>query len=183
MTKIFINPGHAPNGEPDPGACNADTGLRESDVALAISQGVAKYLRNVGYEVQVLQDDSLEEICCQANGWPADLFVSIHCNSAGTDQAKGAETWYCDGSARGAKLATLIQGQLINSLSLVDRGIKDAVPHQDGLYVLTNTDMPACLVETAFISNADDEKLLADPAKQDVFARAIARGVTDYFAE
>ena len=49
---------------------------------------------------------------------------------------------------------------------------------KNGLYVLTNTDMPAVLVELAFISNEDDEKLLRN--NQDDFARAIARGVTDY---
>lgn len=29
--KVFINPGHAPNGNPDPGAVNTTTSLRESD--------------------------------------------------------------------------------------------------------------------------------------------------------
>ena len=40
--------------------------------------------------------------------------------------------------------------------------------------------MPAVLVETAFIDNAADAKLLVE--REDDFARAIARGVTDYFA-
>lgn len=44
--------------------------------------------------------------------------------------------------------------------------------------VILNTGMPAVLVELAFISNKDDEKLLINA--QDEFARAIARGVTDY---
>ena len=47
-----------------------------------------------------------------------------------------------------------------------------------GLIVLKHTDMPACLVETAFIDNDDDTALLTN--KQDDFARAIARGITDY---
>ena len=66
----------------------------------------------------------------------------------------------------------------MDSMNTVDRGIKEAVPGKNGLYVLTNTDMPAVLVELAFISNEDDEKLLRN--NQDDFARAIARGVTDY---
>lgn len=40
--------------------------------------------------------------------------------------------------------------------------------------------MPAVLVETAFIDNAADARLLVE--REDDFARAIARGVTDYFA-
>ena len=47
-----------------------------------------------------------------------------------------------------------------------------------GLMVLKHTDMPACLVETAFIDNDADAELLR--TGYDDFARAIARGVTDY---
>lgn len=64
---------------------------------------------------------------------------------------------------------------MINSLPLVDRGIKTA-----NFVVLTNTVMPAVLVETAFIDSANDAALLRD--KQDDFARAIARGVSDFYA-
>ena len=41
---VFINPGHAPNGNPDPGAVNGNTGLRECDVALAVGDLVAPQL-------------------------------------------------------------------------------------------------------------------------------------------
>ncbi|WP_215828320.1 N-acetylmuramoyl-L-alanine amidase family protein [Pelorhabdus rhamnosifermentans] len=175
--KIFVNPGHAPNGEPDAGACNSETGLRECDVVASIGPLVASYLEKVGYEVQVLQDDSLSSICSAANDWMADLFVSIHCNSAENDLVKGGETYKYYGSVEGGKLANCIQNQLVKSLPIVDRGVKEA-----GFYVIKNTNMTACLVETAFISNADDEKLLADSATQDKIAGAIARGITDYFA-
>lgn len=56
--------------------------------------------------------------------------------------------------------------------------MKIATPGINGLYVLTNTDMPAVLVELAFISNDEVEELLS--GSQDDFARAIARGITDY---
>lgn len=177
MIKIFINPGHAPNGEPDTGACNSETGLRECDVVASIGSLVASYLEKVGYEVQVLQDDSLSSICSAANDWMADLFVSIHCNSSEDDLVKGSETYKYYSSVKGGKLANCIQNQLVKSLPIVDRGVKEA-----GFYVIKNTNMTACLIETAFISNADDEKLLADPATQDRIAGAIARGITDYFA-
>lgn len=181
MSKIFINPGHAPEGNPDPGAVNALTGLRECDIALSIGLALSGYLQVAGCETVVLQNDSLESICSTANDLPADLFVSIHCNAAANPDAQGSETWYCSGSAAGERLATQIQGQLVNSLPVVDRGLKAATPRVNGLYVLSNTDMPAVLVETAFISNADDEQLLE--SKQDDFARAIARGVTDYLSQ
>lgn len=47
--------------------------------------------------------------------------------------------------------------------------------------VLRTSDMPAMLVETAFISNADEERRLVDPAFQRSLARAVLRGVDDYF--
>ncbi len=58
--KVFINPGHAPNGHPDPGAVNDNTGLRECDVALAVGDLVAHYLKTAGVGVtNVFQCDSL----------------------------------------------------------------------------------------------------------------------------
>lgn len=47
--------------------------------------------------------------------------------------------------------------------------------------VLRTSDMPAMLVETAFISNADEERRLSDPAYQRNLARAVLRGVDTYF--
>lgn len=42
--KVFINPGHAPEGNPDPGACNVYTGFRECDVAAEVGSLTAHYL-------------------------------------------------------------------------------------------------------------------------------------------
>ena len=87
--KVFLNPGHAPNGNPDPGAVNEETGLRECDVALAVSQSAASYLDAAGVETELLQSDSLYDICEAANNSNANIFVSIHCNAAEAKQANG----------------------------------------------------------------------------------------------
>ena len=162
--KVFLNPGHAPDGKPDPGAVNNETGLRECDVALAVGKSAANYLNMVGVETELLQSDSLEEICNQANASGADIFVSIHCNAADAEEANGTETWACAGSSTGSTLAGCIKSQIVNALGTTDRGVKIATP--------------AVLVELAFISNHDDEEILAN--KQDDLARAVARGITDY---
>ncbi|AIF54095.1 N-acetylmuramoyl-L-alanine amidase [Pelosinus sp. UFO1] len=175
--RITINGGHYP-GE-DSGAVGV-TGLQEAVVARDIMQRVFGYLRNVGYDVLKVQENELYQITDASNAFGADLFVSIHCNAAANTEAKGTETWYCNGSVGGERLATYIQSQIINAIGTVDRGIKNATPHVNGLYVLSNTDAVAVLVETAFISNADDEALLADESKRNQFAAAIARGITDY---
>ena len=47
--------------------------------------------------------------------------------------------------------------------------------------VLRTSDMPAMLVETAFLSNPEEEKRLVDPAFQSRVARAVLDGVNTYF--
>ena len=94
--RVYINPGH--DIVYDPGAVNMTTGLREADVAAAIGEKVRYYLEAAGCEVKLLQSDNLcwdtrysdrnVAVCDDANGWPADVFVSIHCN-AFNKQARG----------------------------------------------------------------------------------------------
>jgi N-acetylmuramoyl-L-alanine amidase len=54
---------------------------------------------------------------------------------------------------------------------------------QAGFAVLKAPDVPSILVETAFISNPEEEKRLADQAYQDKLARAILAGIKRYFAK
>jgi len=52
---------------------------------------------------------------------------------------------------------------------------------QAGFAVLKSPDVPSMLVETAFISNPDEERRLRNPAHQEVIAGAILRGIRGYF--
>ena len=178
--KIFLNPGHSKDYES--GAVNQNTGLREADVVWNVGVLLEQYLNNVGIETTVLQSDNLYydspygEPCVieEANSGDYDLFISLHCNAFNNGVAKGTETLVYSFGGTSEKLAECIQKQIIDTFHTVDRGLKE----RPGLLVLSKTDMPAVLVEMAFIDNEDDEKLLAN--NQDDFARAIARGVTDY---
>lgn len=177
--KVFLNPGHDEldlKGTPDydPGACNDSLGLYENEIALAVGQLAGKYLTAAGCEVKLLQSESLSGIYRAANAWKADIFVSIHCN-AFNGAAHGVETITYPDDTNGHRLAECIQNQILDTFpELTDRGVKD----RPNLAVLNGTDMPAVLVEMAFIDNARDALLLRD--RQDGFARAIARGITDY---
>lgn len=182
---IFINPGH--DLQYDPGAVNNQLGVTEASVVAKIGDLVEKYLEKVGHSVMVMQSDNLAgedgysyhySVCAQANANNCDLFVSLHCNAA-SFTAKGTECFYYTGSKRGELLAQCIQDQLIDSINTYDRGIKES----GGLTVLRNTKMPAVLVEIAFISNQAEAEMLKDANWQDVIARAIARGITDYIKE
>ena len=66
----------------------------------------------------------------------------------------------------------MIQQNLVRFTRLEDRGVKQA-----GYYVLIGAAMPNILIETAFISNPKEEKLLRRRDFQDRVARAIAAGV------
>ena len=188
--KVVIDPGHAGRNI-DPGAVNGSTGLQEADVALVISRQVANYLLNVGYEVKLTRTEWEQEETddpsyrtALANDWVADIFISLHCNSAENPSAEGYEIWTSPGQTGGDRLATCIYGQI--AAEFPDRAgrtdYSDGDPDKESrFYVLVHTDAPACLVEMAFISNDAEAALLADAAWQDRYARAIARGVTDYF--
>jgi N-acetylmuramoyl-L-alanine amidase len=54
---------------------------------------------------------------------------------------------------------------------------------QAGFAVLKAPDVPSILVETAFISNPEEERRLADQAYQDKLARAILAGIKRYFVK
>ena len=172
--KIAINGGHF--DRLDSGAVGA-SGLHEANVTYEIMGKVAGFLQQAGYDTLQICENELYQITDAANNWGADLFVSIHCNAAANTDAQGTETFCYTLGAAGEKLARCVQSQIIDSMGTVDRGIKTA-----NFAVIRDTNMPAVLVETAFISNLDDEKLLASEQRRSDFAAAIARGVTDYCA-
>ena len=65
-----------------------------------------------------------------------------------------------------------IQAELITATGRTNRGVKTA-----NYYVLRRTNMPAVLTELAFISNPEEERLLASVTYQEKCALAIANGI------
>lgn len=172
--KITINGGHYPGH--DSGAVGR-TGLEEADVNRDIMIRVADFLRAISCDVLEVQVNTLRHIVDAAKEFDTGLFVSIHCNGSYDSDAKGTETLCYVLGGESEKLAVCIQKQIVNHLETVDRGVKTG-----NFYVLRMLQCPAVLVETAFITNENDEALLADEMKRDQFAAAIARGITDYLS-
>ncbi|MBB6117734.1 N-acetylmuramoyl-L-alanine amidase [Rahnella inusitata] len=54
-------------------------------------------------------------------------------------------------------------------------------PEQAGFAVLKSPRIPSVLVETSFITNKHEEKLLGEPVFQEKMARALATGINSYF--
>ncbi|MCY7387346.1 MAG: N-acetylmuramoyl-L-alanine amidase [Burkholderiales bacterium] len=71
---------------------------------------------------------------------------------------------------------------VLSELGEFNRLHKSSV-EQAGFAVLKAPDIPSILVETAFISNPDEEKKLRDPAYQNKIAGAVADGIRRYFAK
>ncbi len=96
VTRVVVDPGHGGN---DPGAIGP-TGAKEKDVTLDIAHKVAPALSRLGMSVTLTRDDdryiTLEERTARANGFGADLFISIHCNAAEKPARHGVETYVLD---------------------------------------------------------------------------------------
>ncbi len=71
-------------------------------------------------------------------------------------------------------------GRVLTELDQVGQLKKSDVQHAS-LIVLTSPDVPSMLVETAFISNPEEERRLRDPAYQERLASAIHSGLRRYF--
>jgi N-acetylmuramoyl-L-alanine amidase len=71
---------------------------------------------------------------------------------------------------------------VLDELSSINR-LHKAKVEQAGFAVLKAPDIPSILIETAFISNPEEEKRLKDSTYQDTMATAIMQGIQRYFAK
>ncbi|NLK00379.1 MAG: SH3 domain-containing protein [Clostridia bacterium] len=186
---IVIDPGHGsvqPGGWSDPGAVG-HSGLYERDVVTEIAKVTGDNLLSQGASVIYTRTwdtaAGLTDRADIANRYGADIFVSIHCNASTSPLLSGTSTYFYAPSSLppGAReerrrLASLVQDELLRSLGRRNLGIRE-----DNFAVLRNTKMPSILVETAFISNPEEERLLGSKSFQEKAGKAIARGVQRYF--
>lgn len=183
MAKIYIDPGHNCSGA-DTGAVGF--GLKEQDVSVQIGVLLRDMLINSGQTVKMSRDSITDTVSSSLNGslayryngandWNADIFVSIHCNAANT-KAYGCETYYCTGSTQGRALAECVQPHMTAETERYNRGVKSA-----NFAVIKHTNMPAILVETAFIDNYDDNRFLASDDGKYKCAVGIYKGICNYF--
>lgn len=147
--KVTIDAGH---GGHDTGA--AGLGYKEKDIVLPIAKAVSMRLREEGLEVQETRttDDfvTLQDRARMANGFGADIFVSVHINAFKPD-THGVLTIHNKGSKEGEKLARELQDR-IKGYYRKDRGLM----MRDNLYVLRATKMHAALLELGFITDRQD---------------------------
>ncbi|MEH2062144.1 MAG: N-acetylmuramoyl-L-alanine amidase [Nostoc sp.] len=172
---VIIDPGH---GGKDSGALGIG-GAREKDVILPIGKKLAEILQQHGIQVIMTRDSDYfvtlpgrVQLAERAN---ADVFVSIHANSAGASRpdVNGLEVYYYDS---GLELARVVRSSILQSIgTLKDRGVRRA-----RFYVLRKSSMPSILVETGYMTGREDMARLRTSAYQNEMAEAIARGVLQY---
>ncbi|MBO0547826.1 N-acetylmuramoyl-L-alanine amidase [Clostridium botulinum] len=209
MRTIVLDAGH---GGRDSGALSSQaTGrLHEADIVQKITIKLGNMLKKAGYNVIYTRDkvdnhnypsvtQNLEDRINVANSIKADLFMSIHADSADSSSANGYSTHYsthrpkldnsgvyeedgitydrtpCDAALKSKVLSQLIVNEM-SSLGGSNRGISD-----HNLYVTKNALMPSVLVETGFVSNDTEVRKLNSDSYQNQIAQKLYNAVTKLF--
>lgn len=132
--------------------------------------------RETDRDVYAPNDSASDELQARddvANHNGARLFVSIHANAFMNAGPHGATVYYYKGND--LALAQAVDKRIGSELAEKNNGTV-----KDKLYVVHHANMPATLIETAFLTNPDDRVLMTDPHWQQQMAQAIADGIQDY---
>jgi N-acetylmuramoyl-L-alanine amidase len=186
---IVIDPGH---GGIDSGTMK--NGLLEKDITLSIAKKLQAYLKYEGYVVMMTRvsdiylsshsnvsgSDERKDLDARVNFAKlnnAKLFISIHVDSLpGYPEQSGSVVYYYPKLIQSKILATNIQ----NSLNRVQTGDKPRtknVIQEADFYVLKNSEIPSVLVETAYITNKQEQKLLSKDEFKEKLAKAVSEGI------
>lgn len=185
---ITIDAGHGGN---DSGAIGP-TGVTEKSVTLRVALALQKILTSEGANVYMTRTtdtevspkgaaasdiEELQARCDVANQHDSDIFISIHMDSFTNGAAKGTTGYYYAlGSKKSRDLADKVRAGVIDQIGTPSRGTQSC-----NFYVVKHTDMPATLVEVAFISNPTEEKLMNSEDGVQKAAQGIADGIADFF--
>ena len=185
---IAVDAGH---GGSDVGAIGP-TGVTEKNITLRIAQELQKQLQQAGAKVLMTRTtdtevsqkgeratdiEELQARCDVANNGKADIFISIHMDSFSNSSPNGTTGYYYGGGTKsGQRLSKLVSENVSASLSTGNRGNKSC-----NFYVVKHTTMPATLLETAFISNQKEERLLNSVDGIKKAAAGIMNGLKAFF--
>ena len=183
MIRIFIDQGHNPV---NPNAGAEANGRREQDITYAVGVRLAALLReDPAFEVRLSRNtpetslggrDNTSSLAARvnaANSWPADYFISLHCNTAADSRISGSEAYVYRRAGAAYELAQHLLHGLQTATGLPNRGVEIR-----DLYVLRRTTMPAVLVELGFLTNPEDARRMAE--EPGLFAEGLYRGLKEY---
>lgn len=169
---ICLDAGH---GGSDPGATSSvNESAMNLDVILKLGNKLKSAKASVIYTRTTDTYVSLADRTAIANNNNADLFVSVHHNSASDPSANGSETICYPGSPESFRLATLILDNLTNTLKTRKRSV---IQRDD--YTVTYTNMPAVISESLFVSNPNEVELFLNGGAE-LEATAILNAIKTY---
>jgi N-acetylmuramoyl-L-alanine amidase len=174
---IVIDAGH---GGTNTGARGVTTGILEKDYTLIIAKELETTLKAKGANVLMVRTkdtsiDNKDRVLWSISQNP-DLFISIHLNSAGRPTAKGTSTYYKHVAYR--PLSKAILNQLLKINDLQEFGLIGSFNFQP----VQPTEYPSALIEVAFLSSPDDEKMIMDPKFRSKFVKQIKLGIQDWYS-
>ncbi|MEG6612561.1 N-acetylmuramoyl-L-alanine amidase [Pseudoclostridium thermosuccinogenes] len=196
---VILDPGH---GGEDPGMVSPG-GLKEKDINLIIAFKAKELLENDNYKVIMTRTEDKLEYPEGTKGYTAkrkadllrrknimdtsgaDIVVSIHLNSFVDDTSqRGAQAFYPHNSTESQKLALCLQKAV---KEIVDPNNKRNAlvrgkPNETPIIILRDLKTPTAILECGFLSNPEDEKLLATDEHQTKLAMAIKAAVDSYFS-
>ena len=186
---IALDAGH---GGSDTGAIGP-TGVTEKGVTLRVAKALQKLLQAEGATVLMTRTtdtevspkkanasdvEELQARCDVGNDGNADIFISMHMDSFTNSTPSGTTGYYyTKGSKAGQRLAQYLSEGVVTALGTGNRGTKSC-----NFYVVKHTDMPATLVEMAFISNDKEEKLMNSEAGINRAAEGLLNGLRRFFS-
>ena len=181
---VTLDAGH---GGSDNGAIGP-TGVKEKDVTLAVALKVERILAEQGAQVIMTRRTDIDVASPYASNTQelqarvdyaggADIFISIHCNAFSTPSSNGMETFYGTSNSDSYRLAALLNEELLRYGGLNNRGVKSA-----NFYVIKHTTCPSSLIELGFVTNYEEERLLASDDYQEKLAQAIVAAINRFFS-
>lgn len=161
---------------------------QEKYLNMSTTTMVKNFLQQFGYEVVMTRNDdtfiSLDKRALFANEQKPRVFVSIHFNSAPSQEAEGIEVFYYRDDNNKSRtnqsktLAKAILDKTVQNTQAKSRGIKH------GNYaVIRETNMPAALIEGGFLTNAAEMEKIKNGAYLKSLALGIAQGIQEYLAK
>ena len=186
-----LGPGSTENKAADTsGTSGTVSGLAEYELTLSVSQKLRDVLQDRGYTVLMTRESNDVPVSCieradVANNAEADAFVRIHANGSEDSSVKGAMTicitpdnpFYPELYEQARALSDCI----INKLSESAGCENDGVWETDSMSGNNWSQVPATIVEMGYMTNPEEDALMATEDYQNKIVRGIADGIDQYF--